>query len=55
MVGTTQSREETFPVRCGPDLTHNGGADAFVAKVSPQGTQLLYCGYIGGAIFFLPE
>ena len=33
----------------GPDLTYNGGAaDAFVAKVKPDGTGLEYAGYIGG-------
>jgi len=33
----------------GPDLTINGGSDAFVAKVSLLGNELEYCGYIGGA------
>ena len=32
----------------GPDLTYNGGSDAFVAKVNAAGTALIYCGYIGG-------
>ena len=32
--GWTNSDETTFPVRGGPDLTHNGGnEDAFIAKV----------------------
>ena len=48
VVGTTQSTEQTFPVTVGPDLTYNGSSDAFVAKVNPQGTGLVYCGYIGG-------
>ncbi len=50
VVGTTQSTEATFPVRGGPDLTRNGdwGQDAFVAKVSADGSQLIYAGYIGG-------
>jgi hypothetical protein len=30
-------------------LTHNGAIDAFVAKVNPSGTGLVYAGYIGGA------
>jgi len=51
--GTTKSDQNSFPVRVGPDSTYNGGGntmgDAFVAKVNPQGTQLIYCGYIGGA------
>ena len=38
-----------FPVTVGPDLTHNGGTDAFVAKVSASGAALGYCGYIGGS------
>ncbi|HEX9901732.1 MAG TPA: SBBP repeat-containing protein, partial [Acidobacteriota bacterium] len=49
VTGYTSSTEATFPVRRGPDLTHNGLFDAFVAKVSADGTALDYCGYIGGA------
>jgi len=48
VTGTTTSDQQTFPVRIGPDLTHNGGTDAFVAKVNASGTGLAYCGYIGG-------
>lgn len=48
VVGTTESSEATFPVVIGPDGTHNGGIDAFVAKVSPSGSTLEYCGYVGG-------
>ena len=33
----------------GPNLTVNGGFDAFVAKVNPSGTVLDYAGYIGGS------
>jgi hypothetical protein len=37
-------------VAVGPDLTYNGGnSDAFVAKVNPAGTALVYAGYIGGS------
>jgi hypothetical protein len=32
--GTTTSSEATFPIIGGPDLTYNGGSDAFVAKLS---------------------
>jgi len=47
--GTTNSDETTFPVKIGPDLTYNGGKwDAFVAKVMPDGSGLVYAGYIGG-------
>ena len=49
VVGTTNSLESSFPVREGPDLTSNGGADAFVAKVNAYGTALVYSGYIGGS------
>lgn len=30
------------------DRSHNGGKDAFIAKLSPDGTQLLYGTYFGG-------
>ena len=49
VTGRTESTEATFPVNVGPDLTHNGGWDAFVAKVNAAGTGLVYCGYIGGS------
>src|SRR5207249_5641672 len=48
VAGVTQSTEDTFPVTVGPDLTHNGTYDDFVAKVSADGTALVYAGYIGG-------
>ena len=53
IVGYTDSMEATFPVRLGPDITHNGGFDAFVAKVDPAGAALVYCGYIGGSSYDL--
>ena len=43
------STEANFPVKVGPDLSHNGDYDAFVAKVNADGTALVYCGYIGGS------
>ncbi len=50
IAGTTSSPQMSFPVVAGPDLTYNGGSsDAFVAKINPAGTALIYCGYIGGA------
>jgi hypothetical protein len=49
VTGHTQSTQATFPETVGPDLTHNGSADAFVAKVNAGGTALVYCGYVGGA------
>ncbi len=48
VTGYTVSDQSTFPVTVGPDLTHNGSPDAFVAKVNAAGTALVYCGYIGG-------
>jgi len=47
--GYTDSNQATFPVAVGPDLTHNGGTDAFVARVNAGGSGLDYCGYIGGS------
>ncbi|GEM_PF-815494 len=49
VVGYTASRENSFPVIKGPDLTHNGLYDAFIAKINPAGTALEFCGYLGGA------
>ena len=34
VIGRTASSEATFPVTAGPDLTFNGGIDAFVAKIA---------------------
>lgn len=53
VTGKTRSGESTFPVKVGPDTTYNGSGpfgdgDAFVARVRPDGTGLMYCGYIGG-------
>jgi hypothetical protein len=49
VAGRATSTEATFPVTVGPDLTQNGGDDAFVAKVAPSGASLTYAGYIGGS------
>jgi len=48
VTGWTESAEATFPVKHGPGLTHNGNADAFVARVRADGSGLEFCGYIGG-------
>jgi uncharacterized protein (TIGR03437 family) len=49
VVGETSSSEATFPETAGPDLTFGGGGtDAFIAKINPTGSGLVYCGYIGG-------
>ena len=49
ITGRTESAEAAFPVKVGPDLTYNGLMDAYVAKIKPDGTGLIYCGYIGGS------
>ena len=46
---TGNTASSNFPRTVGPDLTYNGGVDAFVAKVNAAGTALLYSGYIGGS------
>jgi len=48
LAGKTLSSETTFPVAKGPDLTHNGGADAFVAKIKYSDSSIDFCGYLGG-------
>ncbi|WP_158939559.1 DUF11 domain-containing protein [Streptomyces sp. NRRL S-87] len=54
VTGETSSSEPTFPETVGPDLTFNGTSmsftDGFVAKVAPDGTSLVYCGYLGGGL-----
>ena len=50
IVGATASPELSFPATAGPDTSFNGGSeDVFVAKVRPDGSGLVYCGYIGGS------
>ena len=36
VTGWTVSTETSFPVTVGPDVSANGGGDAFVAKVTTQ-------------------
>lgn len=40
-----------FPTVAGPDPNHNGSSDAFVVKVNPAGTALVYAGYLGGTLY----
>lgn len=47
LTGATISSD--FPTAGGPDLTHNGGYDAFVTKVGASGASLVYSGDIGGS------
>jgi hypothetical protein len=52
VTGETHSDHLSFPVETGPDLEFNGLSiftDAFVTKVSADGLEFLYSGYIGGA------
>jgi hypothetical protein len=46
VTGMTASSD--FPAVVGPDTSFNGGKDAFVAKVNPSGTALVYAGFLGG-------
>jgi hypothetical protein len=47
--GTTDSAN--LPVKVGPDLTYNGNGDTFVGRITPDGSALVYLGYLGGAGF----
>ena len=49
VTGNTTSTEVDFPVVGGPDISANGGTEAFVAKVNAAGTALVYAGFIGGS------
>ncbi len=55
LAGRTFSTQATFPdgdgfgPLTGPDTTHNGASDAFVAKVDAAGAAFLWAGYVGGA------
>jgi Ca2+-binding RTX toxin-like protein len=49
VAGRTTSDAATFPEKAGPFLTPGGGIDAFLAKVIPGGTGLVYAGYLGGS------
>jgi hypothetical protein len=52
--GMTESSQATFPDGNGfgnlpgPDRTHAGGWDAWVARVEPGGKELAWAGYVGG-------
>ncbi len=47
IAGETSSGDIAFPATVGPNYA-GGASDAFVAKLNPDGTALLYCAYIGG-------
>lgn len=47
--GHTSSKLSTgFPAVVGPSLSHGGGNDGWVARISADGSSLDYCGFIGG-------
>jgi hypothetical protein len=46
---TGKTYSSNFPAVVGPDTSHNGFSDAFVAKVNPEGTALVYSGFLGGS------
>jgi hypothetical protein len=47
LAGKTGSTD--FPVVGGPDLDFNGINDAFIAKLTPDGSGFIYAGFIGGS------
>lgn len=49
VVGATNS-QSGFPLVAGPDLTYNGGFDAFITRVNQTGSAVVYSGYIGGSV-----
>ncbi len=51
VAGQTNSMQPAFPVTAGSfDTTFNfGSSDAFVAKISADGSTLVYCTYLGGS------
>lgn len=51
VAGTAQTHATPFPTTTGPDTSHNGFYDAFVARVANNGSALLYSGFIGGSGF----
>ena len=46
VAGNTYSSD--FPFKNGPSTTYGSGSNAFIAKISEDGSELVYCGYIGG-------
>ena len=47
ITGETSSVQSSFPVSIGPVLFHNGGVDAFIAKINANGSIGL-AGFLGG-------
>lgn len=55
ITGFTGSDESSFPVTGGPDLSFNGVADTLVAKLAPDGQDLVYAGFLGGELIDFGE
>lgn len=56
VAGMTLSRAaDGFPVTAGPDVTFNGVADAWVARVTADGRDLAFAGYLGGELVDFAE
>jgi len=52
VAGRTGSPQATFPVSSGPDLTHNGGWDVFVAKISSLRIEDLLGTWDGQGVYY---
>jgi hypothetical protein len=51
IAGSTNSTQaQGFPLKDGPDLTHNGSRDAFVAKITAATLATEFSGYLGGDV-----
>jgi hypothetical protein len=51
VAGDTLSDQATIPAVSGPSTIHSGRSDVLVAKLSPDGNELLFSGFIGGSGF----
>ena len=51
IAGQTTSTAATFPVTTGPDLTYNGGRDAFIVKIEITGPSITLEGIVNAATF----
>ena len=51
VTGGIRSTDTSFPVTAGLDQSHHGNSDAFIAKIKPDGTELVYGGFFGGEAY----
>jgi hypothetical protein len=49
VTGSTSSTQTTFPAITGPDLTHNGGFDGFLTRMSTDLLTVTSSGFFGGS------